>query len=164
MVAVKHPRQCQRRRTRTGNTRPSQGGSVTWIKQGSPWMTGTGAGPEPPMGERHREPDVMHKTDLYRKATSTNSLLHATSSHPRHVIEAIPTGQFLRVKKICSTSEDFKIRSKELKGRFAQRGYSHRNIRQALHRAQQTPRDQLLKTSVKNQREQKMRRILIWLP
>ncbi|CAJ0931799.1 unnamed protein product, partial [Ranitomeya imitator] len=36
------------------------------------------------------------ETDMFRKETAVNSLLHASSSHPQQVVNAIPTGQFLR--------------------------------------------------------------------
>lgn len=36
-------------------------------------------------------------SDLYRKDTSVNSFLHARSAHPKHLIDNIPTGQFLRI-------------------------------------------------------------------
>ncbi|XP_075705300.1 uncharacterized protein LOC142728938 isoform X3 [Rhinoderma darwinii] len=75
----------------------------------------------------HKDPP-----DLHRKETSTNSFLHATSSHPRHTIEAIPTGRLLRVKKICSTHEDLKFRTTELRKRLAQQGCSRcRNVNKA---------------------------------
>ncbi|XP_075711138.1 uncharacterized protein LOC142747908 [Rhinoderma darwinii] len=98
-----------------------------------------------------------HQTDLYRKETSTNSLLHATSSHPRHTIDAIPVGQFLRVKKICSTNEDLKFRFKELGDRFTQRGYSQRSIRKARDRASKTNRQQLLQVTQRSGTEPKVR-------
>ncbi|CAJ0949538.1 unnamed protein product [Ranitomeya imitator] len=46
-------------------------------------------------------------TDMYRKETSINSLLHASSSHPSSTINAIPIGKFLRARKICRSDELF---------------------------------------------------------
>ncbi|CAJ0932124.1 unnamed protein product, partial [Ranitomeya imitator] len=46
-----------------------------------------------------RDSGDMIQTDIYRKPTSTNTLLHASSAHPGHVIQAVPTGQFLRLRR-----------------------------------------------------------------
>ncbi|CAJ0962564.1 unnamed protein product [Ranitomeya imitator] len=64
----------------------------------------------------------MLQTDLFRKKTAVNSVLHASSSHPKHVINAIPIGQFLRLRRVCSSFEDFKMRAEEMKKRFLDRG------------------------------------------
>ncbi|XP_044154445.1 uncharacterized protein LOC122941349 isoform X2 [Bufo gargarizans] len=41
-------------------------------------------------------------TDIHRKDTAVNTVLHASSAHPRATIGGIPTGQFLLLKRICS--------------------------------------------------------------
>ncbi|OCT78079.1 hypothetical protein XELAEV_18029179mg, partial [Xenopus laevis] len=46
-------------------------------------------------------------TNLYRKKTAGKSLLHAQSMHPHRCIEGIPKGQYIRLRSICSTDEDF---------------------------------------------------------
>ncbi|OCT74273.1 hypothetical protein XELAEV_18033233mg, partial [Xenopus laevis] len=61
-------------------------------------------------------------TTVYRKETATNSLLQANSQNPVNTIRGIPTGQYLRIRRICSTMDDFKIEAKKL---FRARGYSH---------------------------------------
>ncbi|OCT82417.1 hypothetical protein XELAEV_18024947mg, partial [Xenopus laevis] len=50
----------------------------------------------------------------YRKETATNSLLHVQSQHPRNTILGIPVGQYLQVKRLCSTTEEFKVEAKKL--------------------------------------------------
>ncbi|CAJ0954784.1 unnamed protein product [Ranitomeya imitator] len=66
-------------------------------------------------------PNVV--TTLYRKPTATNSLLHYSSFHPRHLKNGIPTGQFLRLKKKCSLISDFQDEARILTDRFRYRGY-----------------------------------------
>ncbi|CAJ0959331.1 unnamed protein product [Ranitomeya imitator] len=61
-------------------------------------------------------------TTLYRKPTATNSLLHYSSFHPRHLKNGIPTGQFLRLKINCSLMSDFHSEDKKLMDRFRHRG------------------------------------------
>ncbi|OCU00126.1 hypothetical protein XELAEV_18005911mg, partial [Xenopus laevis] len=71
----------------------------------------------------------------YRKDTGTNNLLHAKSQHPNNFIQGIPTGQYLRIKRICITTEEFKIEAKKLYDRFKDRGYSHNCLKKAYQRA-----------------------------
>ncbi|XP_069605329.1 uncharacterized protein [Ranitomeya imitator] len=84
------------------------------------------------------------QTVIYRKPTSTNLLLHASSSHPGHVIQAIPTGQFLRLRRLCSTEADFLCQANDLKNRLVARGHSNRSIKRAFNRARHTSRESLL--------------------
>ncbi|CAJ0966769.1 unnamed protein product [Ranitomeya imitator] len=83
-------------------------------------------------------------TDLYRKPTSTNAFLHATSAHPPATIRGIPRGQFLRAKRICTNPEDFELQAVDLSRRFQERGYSRRNIRRGYQRALKIDRNDLL--------------------
>ncbi|CAJ0958129.1 unnamed protein product [Ranitomeya imitator] len=66
--------------------------------------------------------DGSIETDLYRKETSVNSLLHASSAHNYSAIKAIPVGQFLRNRRICSTEARFEEQSVTLTDRFKARG------------------------------------------
>ncbi|CAJ0933024.1 unnamed protein product [Ranitomeya imitator] len=91
--------------------------------------------------------DNCLQTDLYRKTTAVNSFLHASSSHPPAMIRAIPIGQFLRLRRICSTDEDFEKQAMDLKLRFVERGYSRRSIKKAYNRAKNTTRHQALYSS-----------------
>ncbi|CAJ0944899.1 unnamed protein product [Ranitomeya imitator] len=84
------------------------------------------------------------QTDIHRKSTSTNSLLHASSAHPRHVVQSVPTGQFLRLRRICSDTKDFERQADDLKKRFFQRGYSHRMVKKAYNRARYSSRHDLM--------------------
>ncbi|CAJ0966876.1 unnamed protein product [Ranitomeya imitator] len=89
------------------------------------------------------EDGLLH-TEVFRKETSVNSVLHAASSHPRPLKESIPYGQFLRTKRICSTESSFQTQSSELAQRFSQRGYSNRIIRRGWSKASNKPRSELL--------------------
>ncbi|XP_077123903.1 uncharacterized protein LOC143781279 [Ranitomeya variabilis] len=92
------------------------------------------------------------ETNVYRKPTATNTLLHASSSHRQSTIKGIPIGQHLRIKRICSSQEKFRDQAHDLYQRFRERGYSHRQIRTGYKRACSTSRDELLyqTTSKKN--------------
>ncbi|XP_068103316.1 transmembrane protease serine 9-like [Hyperolius riggenbachi] len=53
-------------------------------------------------------------TKGYRKETATNSLLHASSYHPGHVKDAIPYGQFVRLKRNNQSNVDFETHAADL--------------------------------------------------
>lgn len=57
-------------------------------------------------------------TDLFRKPTATNSVLHASSGHPSHLINNIPVGQYLCLRRICLKESFFELRAHELKDHF----------------------------------------------
>ncbi|CAJ0920503.1 unnamed protein product [Ranitomeya imitator] len=91
-----------------------------------------------------RGPNGEINSDVYRKPTSTNLLLHASSSHPRHMIQSVPVGQFLRLRRICSSDTDFERQAEDLKKRFLERGYSRRVLKRAYNRARHSHRNDLL--------------------
>ncbi|KAM4044171.1 uncharacterized protein ACNLHF_008225 isoform 1-T2 [Anomaloglossus baeobatrachus] len=95
-------------------------------------------------------------TDIFRKGTAVNSLLSAKSSHPPQVINSIPTGQFLRARRVCSDNVLFEGQAADLRRRFKSRHYSDRSIESGYERARHTPRDNLLKPSVRRS-DQKVR-------
>ncbi|CAJ0948286.1 unnamed protein product [Ranitomeya imitator] len=84
------------------------------------------------------------ETDVYRKPTATNTLLHTSSSHRQSTIDGIPIGQHLRVKRICSTQEKYDHQASDLYHRFRDWGYSHSQIRRGYKRACQKSRNKRL--------------------
>ncbi|XP_056409611.1 uncharacterized protein LOC130330968 isoform X1 [Hyla sarda] len=61
-----------------------------------------------------RDDNGFLSTDLFRKSTSANTILHAKSGHPRHLVNNIPTGQYLRARRICSNTLDFEKQAEDL--------------------------------------------------
>ncbi|XP_077155686.1 differentially expressed in FDCP 6 homolog [Ranitomeya variabilis] len=57
-------------------------------------------------------------TTLFQKRTATNNLLHFESFHPAHLRRGIPNGQFLRLRRNCTHTEDFRTESRQLTNRF----------------------------------------------
>ncbi|XP_075719901.1 uncharacterized protein LOC142760596 [Rhinoderma darwinii] len=86
----------------------------------------------------------MLQMDVFRKETSTNSLLHATSAHVHSTFKAVPVGQFLRMRRICSSDASFERQARDLKSRFQERGYSNRCIKNGYRRAKNIDRMTLL--------------------
>ncbi|OCT92649.1 hypothetical protein XELAEV_18015707mg [Xenopus laevis] len=64
------------------------------------------------------------QTTIFRKPCSGNTLLHATSCHPKNLVGGIPVGQFLRLRRNCSTDRTFQEQAEDMKERFLDRGYS----------------------------------------
>ena len=48
-------------------------------------------------------------TTLYSKPTNSYNYLLYSSEHPRHILNGIPYSQFLRIRRICSEDNDFKM-------------------------------------------------------
>lgn len=88
------------------------------------------------------------ETRTFRKETAANTLLLASSHHPPSLIQGIPIGQFLRIRRNCSADADYQPKMKELHQRFRNRGYTHRTIRHARKRARASKRDDLISTHI----------------
>ncbi|XP_077137950.1 uncharacterized protein LOC143804098 [Ranitomeya variabilis] len=87
---------------------------------------------------------MSSQDDVFRKSTSTNSLLHFSSSHQSSLIWGIPVGQFLRMRQICSDEDSFEKQSTDLSMRFTERGYSSQSIERGYWRAKRTDRSKAL--------------------
>ena len=64
------------------------------------------------------------QTELYTKGTDAHLYLLSSSCHPKHTINAIPKGQFIRIRRICSDLELYWKHAKEYIKFFAERGYN----------------------------------------
>ena len=95
-------------------------------------------------------------TDLHTKSTDTHQYLHASSCHPQHCKAAIPYSQALRIKRICSSENDFKKHTDELQSFLINRGYNISFVRSQIRRASLIRRKDILlpssdrKTSVQS--------------
>lgn len=81
----------------------------------------------------------------FRKQTAANTLLHASSHHPRSLVGGIPVGQFQRIRRNCSTESDYQREADELYKRFRERCYLHRTLKRAKNIASEKMRSDLLK-------------------
>ena len=83
-------------------------------------------------------------TYLYTKPTDTHQCLLPTSCHPKHCCKNIPYSLALRPRRICSDSNMFELRAKELTNQLHNRGYLKQDIASAIDKARQRSRDVLL--------------------
>ncbi|KAM4050613.1 uncharacterized protein ACNLHF_017504 isoform 1-T1 [Anomaloglossus baeobatrachus] len=88
--------------------------------------------------------DGRLETGLYRKPTATNSLLSFDSFHPFHTRRGVPIGQFLRVRRNCTLSEEFRTQANDLTHRFRRRGYPRSVLSNAYRRAKNETQQSLI--------------------
>ena len=60
---------------------------------------------------------------LFRKPADGHQYVHWTSDHLRHLKVSLPLTQFLRIKRICPSAEDFEIVAVIIAKRFRAGGY-----------------------------------------
>lgn len=83
-------------------------------------------------------------TSILRKPTDRNIILRSNSFHPPWLIENIPQGQFLGLKRICDLENDFEIQLQHMTSRFRQRGYDSKVLTRATEKVKSIDRKQLL--------------------
>ena len=86
-------------------------------------------------------------TDLFCKPTDTHQYLHKKSCHPWHTKKAIPYGQALRFRRICSEDRQFEERVGELAGWLKDRGYEESLVNEQIDRVRRLDRATLLANS-----------------
>lgn len=85
------------------------------------------------------------QTNLYRKPTDTRQYLHFHSSHVRHCKTAIPYSQSHRFRRICTSQADFDSNCRELKTALLNQKYPEQVIDDAITRANQLNRTEILR-------------------
>ena len=66
------------------------------------------------------------ETKLYRKEPDRQTYLHRKSEHPESVKRSIPSSQALRLRRICSTNNEFQDSCDKLRNKLIERGYTNR--------------------------------------
>ena len=90
------------------------------------------------------ETDGQICTNLYCKPTDSHNYLLYSSEHPRHLLNGIPYSQFVRIKRLCTKPEDFRLNALMLITHFIHRGYPKHLVVKALDRADSLNREDLL--------------------
>ena len=89
------------------------------------------------------------ENDIYSKPTDNHIYLLRNSAHPAHYSKAIPYGVANRVRRNCSTSEAFEMRSLEYQSYLINRGYNPSQVKQQFEKVKSIPRENLLVPSTK---------------
>ena len=92
--------------------------------------------------------DHALSTDLYAKKTDTNNYLRFDSAHHPGCKRSLPYSQFLRIKRICQDEERFKFHAEKMAKTFEEKGYPKTLITEALKKASEKDRSQLLQPRI----------------
>ena len=84
------------------------------------------------------------QTTLYKKPTDRQNYLHAKSAHPLSLKKSIPYSQALRIKRLCSTFDEYKKHSNDMVQRFMEKGYKENIIRNQIEKVDNLERSTLL--------------------
>ena len=76
-------------------------------------------------------------TSVYYKQTDSHTYLSYDSCHPPKCKNSIPYSQLLRLRRLCSSTDDFNEKAEEMLGFFAQRGYPDHILQDASSRIRQ---------------------------
>ena len=87
----------------------------------------------------------MHQTTIYRKQTDRQNYLDARSEHPKLLQDSIPYGRALRIKRICSSQQEFLRHSAKMINQFQKHGYYRLLIEQQINKGNLEERQKLLK-------------------
>ena len=79
--------------------------------------------------------DGSIETDLDIKPTDKHQYLIDWSCHPQHTKRAIPFSLALRLRRICSNPDNYKLRTNELIDYLANRGYDKTFLKTQIQRA-----------------------------
>ena len=92
-------------------------------------------------------------TTLYQKETDRNTLLLATSLHPPSLKRSLPISQFYRLRRVCSSTDDYVNKASEMKSKFIQRGYDIECVEKAFTLALHKHRSDLLQKRKKKDKK-----------
>ena len=93
----------------------------------------------------YKDQNKKIQTTIYRKPTDKQAYLHAHSEHPKSLKNSIPYSQALRIKSICSTTEEFDKNMLHLKEKFLERGYKEDTLNSQMATVKDLNRNDVLK-------------------
>ena len=102
-------------------------------------------------------------SSLYVKPTDRNNYLPFDSAHPYHCKKGLPYGQFLRIRRICSTESDFLKNCVYKAALLRQKGYPYNLLTDCYRRAASKDRNELLMPTTKDvkSREESNRNVFL---
>ena len=84
------------------------------------------------------------QTTLFRKSSDRQNFLNAKLEHPYSLKKSIPYSQALRIRRICSTFQEYHSHSRKLIEQFVNKGYKKDVVTQQIQKVDQLDRKQLL--------------------
>ena len=98
-------------------------------------------------------PERQLKTSLYQKPTDRHNFLHHKSFHPSSTKKSLPYSQALRIKRICTSDDDYQTATLALKEQFKTRGYNEAQVNECIQKATAKNRQDLLHPAQKEGRK-----------
>lgn len=92
----------------------------------------------------------MLSFSLYIKPTNTFSYLLTDSNHPNFIFKNIPKSLFIRIRRICTSFNDFLYHSSVLILQLIDRGYSFSKLRKIRHTISIIDRNKLINYKIKS--------------
>ena len=83
-------------------------------------------------------------TKLYAKPSASFQHLHITSYHPPHTFRAITKSQFIRIRRICTTLEDYWAHATKFISFFKSRGFNESTLNKTAKKIASYPRSNFL--------------------
>ena len=93
-------------------------------------------------------------TKIYREETDRQNFLHINSEHLRSLKNSIPYSQVLRVKRTCSTIENFKLYCSEIKQKLIEKGYMSYVLDKHISTVEKLDKNEKLKEKVRKKPKQ----------
>ena len=84
------------------------------------------------------------QTTLFRKSSDRQNFLNAESEHPYSLKKSIPDSRALRIRRICSTFQDYHSHSRKLIEQFFNKGCKKDVVIQQIQKLDLLNRKQLL--------------------
>ena len=79
-------------------------------------------------------------TTVYSKPTDSHLYLHSTSCHKSSSINGIPKGVALCLRRICSTTQEYKNKAKEYSSHLVARGHNTQTVKSTFDKIDQVSR------------------------
>ena len=79
-------------------------------------------------------------TTVYSKPTDSHLYLHSTSCHKSSSINGIPKGVALCLRRICSTTQEYKNKAKEYSSHLVARGQNTQTVKSTFDKIEQVSR------------------------
>ena len=108
--------------------------------------------------------DGSLSTSLFCKATDAHLYLNYSSNHPKHVLNDIPKGQFIRIRRICSDVDAYNRHSQTLCNFFIERGFNIEKLNEVRRDVGKMNRMDLLKDNQKRKRDPQTIFVCNWHP
>ena len=89
------------------------------------------------------------ETELFTKVTNAHLYLLASSCHPKHTINGIPKGQFVGIRRICSTLDLYWKHTNRYIQFFVERDYNLHKLQNIAKEVSRYNRDDLLAYKIK---------------